>query len=57
MPQMPVYEPYKVVAYNPRGPIDPVWDRAIEREIAKAELRGAMRALDENPLVKMSSRL
>jgi len=50
------YKAYKVIAYNPNGPSDSAWDRAIEREIAKTELRGAMRAFEENPLTKIASK-
>ena len=49
------YEPFKTVAYNPNVN-DPVWDRAIEREIANAELRGSIRAFEKNPLVKFASK-
>ena len=50
------YEPFKVVPYNSREPIDPIWDKAIEREIANAELRGAIIAFNENPLVRIASK-
>jgi hypothetical protein len=42
---------YKVVAYNPNGPIDPEWNNAINRELFKAEYRGDVRTFGGNSAV------
>jgi len=51
------YEAFKTVPYDPNSCKDPTWEKAIEREMAKAEVRGAIRDLERNPLVKIASKI
>jgi hypothetical protein len=47
MPEI-VYEPYKVIPYNPHGPIDPAWDRAMELALCRTQARGDLKVFGSN---------
>ena len=42
------YIPYSVVPYNPRGPIDPEWEKSIELAMNRAQARGDLKHLQNS---------
>jgi len=55
------YEPFKTVPYRPQGPIDPEWNKAIDREIERAIWRGSgvlevIEEFENTPLARAASK-